>query len=96
MKVKCIKPDDGLWNVVPEAYTTSGSLWWKKKKRATRKGPKKGDILTVVGEYWKEGEKFYELMEWPPYGYSSTSFKPIDEVYEKITTEQIKEKASAN
>ncbi len=62
------------------------NLW-----RKSCKGPKRGDIVTVTGEEYYDGEMGYHLLEWPDGSYLSTCFDPLEEVYEKVTTSQIKE-----
>lgn len=96
MKVKCIGPDDGLWHYNKKYYTT-GKLWWKKKHKEMSPGPKTGNILTVEKDFWFEGRKYYVLLEWPNCGgFSSESFVPLEEKFEAVKAEAIKEKMSVN
>lgn len=99
MKVRCT--NDKGW-VFSDVFIKK---WpWSKKKNKPWKGPKKGDIVTVVNEYWNDGEKWYRLMEWPVPnngGYNSKHFTPIDEEqakFEEVTYSEIKKEVpvSAN
>src|SRR5688572_31687075 len=96
MKVVCIK--NGRWFF---ADRWERKHWWSKKTRVFAKGPKKDDVVTVETEYWKDGEKFYRLVEWPRTdggGYDATCFKPLDEEksqYKEVELSEIKKKTPA-
>lgn len=66
-------------------------------------GPKFGDIVTVIGEYYSSGKKYFYLLEWPATnktrGFEARGFVPYDEDEEtewainetkKITTQPVK------
>lgn len=102
MKVRCIA--SGSWIAAGQFVRKH---WWSKKTPRRIAGPKRGDILTVEGEYWNEGSKYYQFMEWPKSddearrGYDSDCFKPIDEEqaqFEEVTFSEIKKEVpvSAN
>lgn len=101
MKVRCTA--DGSWHY--ERWY-SVLFFWRARSRKWAKGPKKGDIVTVQREYWSEGEKFYNLVEWPLVdgmlpGYDATCFEPLQELateFEEVTYSEIKKEVpvSAN
>lgn len=95
MKVKCINSDG--WEF---ANLTAWQSFVIKITGRKPIGPNFNDIVTVVSEYWELGELYYHLMEWPDKnnegGYNAKCFEPLELKYEKVSTEQIKEKASAN
>lgn len=94
MKVRCIKDFGKGWRSLKKA-----KFFWNKDKYIYENGPKKNDIVTVKGEYWSKGEKWYKLVEWPyeeSGAFTARHFIPIEEQYEKVTFENIKEKISAN
>lgn len=88
MKVKCITPagHSNFW------VETRVFLWLRLGEKKVD-GPKEGDIVTVVGEYWDRGECFYLLKEWPTKeneGWNSNCFVPIEPAFEKISYNEIK------
>lgn len=89
MKVKCINTS-GLWECFGRS-TLWGLLPLPNK---IVKGPKFGDVVTVVDTNWCEGDKFYELLEWPDsadeVGYLANQFVPLEEQYEQVSFEQLK------
>lgn len=91
MKVKCIGETD-VWE------TVNRSWWFFKLKNKLCKGPKLGDIVTVIGSNWDEGKEYYELMEWPikGLGWDAEYFIPLETFYEKISISQIKEQPCTN
>lgn len=77
-----------------------GGKWYYIECDIRAKGPSKGDILTVTKEFWEEGKKYYQFLEWPveddESGYNAKWFEDIEDVYEQVTYSQIKERASLN
>lgn len=55
-------------------------------------GPTYGEVVTVIGSYYDEGELYYELREWPPGknndGYEASCFIPISNVDEQSILEE--------
>lgn len=91
MKVRCINKDGWVF-VKPKT-------WWRKEKEIDSPGPKYGDIVTVEGHRWSGGVLYYTFIEWPDEdsgGYQADCFLPIEEHYESVSFEKIKEKASIN
>ncbi len=82
MKVRCNNSDGWSYKL---------RILWIKLWDVVTKGPKERDIVTVAGEEFESGERYYILMEWPNGSYLSSCFDPLEEKYEKITTSQIKE-----
>jgi hypothetical protein len=90
MKVCCIA-GDGNWF---SWFQILKVRLWKKWV----KGPVKDDIVTVVGEAWYEGEKYFRLKEWPGEEYDSAEFEPIEteqSEYQEVTYTKIKETVPA-
>lgn len=86
MKVKCIakKP----WVMIPRKAN-----WLGRRTPRPTKGPKDGDVVTMGNEYWYEGVKYYQLVEWPDElnsGYDSKWFVPLEQEFEKVEYETIK------
>lgn len=93
MKVKCIGVNQWL------CRNQFIKKWpWSKRQPKPYNGPKKDEIVTVEGEYYSDGIKYYRLLEWPLQGdggYEASYFVPIDEYYsefKEVTFEKIKEK----
>ena len=77
MKVECI--DDNVWVKKPKKY-----LFGLIARVQKTKGPKKGEILTVVDHRWEDGDKYYLFVEWPGgSAYNSIHFKPLTEQFDK-------------
>ena len=102
MKVKCIKKENsGMWDRMDAVKKFF--FFTRKAKRIWHKGPKYDDVVTIANEYWKEGQKWYELLEWPNgCGYHSSYFLPVvtDEATEEnkmkeVTFTKIKERIPA-
>lgn len=76
MKVKCIA-NASHWSR-KGMFTRK---WpWSKKVPVPAKGPGYGDFVTVENEYHSDGEKYYNLYEWPGVGgYEAKWFVPIEE-----------------
>jgi hypothetical protein len=94
MKVKYIRNEGQPWVgfVKKKFFWSSGKI--------KRNGPAYGDIVTVAREFWEDGHKWYNLLEWPNgTGYGVTWFIPLEhseEKFEEVTFEKIKEKAPAS
>lgn len=92
MKVRCV--NDSGW-----VQTNRTFLFFNLKDKEV-KGPSEGDVVTVLSDGWCEGEKFYKLLEWPvgddETGWCATCFVPLEEKFEKVKLEEIKETASVN
>lgn len=91
MKVRCINKTGWIW------IRRVKSFW--RKNTAKANGPKLDDIVTIRGEYWDEGQRYYLLVEWPckdNSGWIASQFEPIVEQFQSVTFEKIKEKASVN
>lgn len=89
-KVVCIN-DDG-W-VEDKKY-----LWGLFTRTRDARGPKVDDVVTVLKEYYDEGVRFYQLMEWPfdkEGGYQADCFVPIQENFESISYSKVMEKESS-
>lgn len=98
MKLRCI--NEGGW-VSTKHFKRK---WpWSKKEPIKSPGPKKGDIVTVESEYYWEGMRFYNLVEWPRTGkersgFYSKCFEPIDNEqsqYKEVEFSEIKKKTPA-
>lgn len=91
MKVVCIL--DGEWYYKGKWYKR---FFWSKKRRIKATGPKKDEVSTVESEYWRDGEKYYRLVEWPRDdngGYDAAAFRPLQEStteYKEVTFTEIK------
>lgn len=93
MKAKCI--NDAGW--VQKRYFKI--LRWLCGEWEDGTGPKEGEIVTVVNEYWEEGELYYILKEWPlkhDEGFEASQFVPLKEGYNTVKFEEIKEKSCIN
>lgn len=88
MKVRCINE---------KGWEYTDKKWWQFWKQGNY-GPKFGDVVTVVDHEWVKGSLYYFLLECPDNAdsYSASEFEPIEEQYDKVSFEQIKEKASVN
>jgi hypothetical protein len=98
MKAICTKQhDSGRW----EQITTKKNFFGRDKKHTNwYDGPKYKDEITVTNEFWADGILWYNIKEWPPYGYHSKYFKPIEEQKEEskmkeVTYKEIKKQVPA-
>lgn len=86
MKVRC--NNDSGWHIDVHI------LWGLFKFKRSGYGPRKGDVVTVVGETWEMGEQYYLLKEWEPddQNYLAICFDPIDEAaIQEVSFQTIKE-----
>lgn len=87
MRVKCIKKEkpDGWWVV----YKVLGI------PVKFGKGPRYNDELTVIDNYWRDGELYLQFKEWPGnFGFTAEGFVPIDEPkeqYEEVSFKKLKQ-----
>lgn len=88
MKVRCIN-DQNRWVRVDIE-------WWQFWIKRESRGPKENDVVTVENEFWWRGNLYYDFVEWPGESYLASEFVPIEEQYESVKFEEIKEKASVN
>lgn len=85
-KVVCINDDQWM---CPRTFLWGLFSWTQKCK-----GPKKDDIVTVLGDFHSAGEWYYVLKEWSEdndEGYLASCFAPIEDKFDAITTEKVVE-----
>lgn len=72
-------------NIEMVCIAVEGSLWVRclpPKERMP--GPKRGDIVTKMGERTIGGELYFILKEWPdPEGYKAEAFVPLNKTSQK-------------
>lgn len=72
--------------IVDSSWIEKKKTWYGRMKWVDCKGPNYGDICTVVGSYYDEGDLYYLILEWCPKhdhdGYIADEFIPLSEIDE--------------
>lgn len=88
-KAVCI--NDSGW--ISDKSILWGLIEWEKDEP----GPKEGEIVTVVGQYWSEGKLYFVLKEWSDDeddGFSAEEFRPIEANFQTVSYEKVMEEES--